>query len=127
MLPEHFLPRSTVWDWFSRFRDAGLFDRLGHRLVMLDRGRCGREASPSAAIMDSQTARTCESGGPRGYDGAGRIVGRKRHALVDTDGCLLVIGISAASLQDRDGVGPLVRASRRRFPFIERVYANLGY
>jgi putative transposase len=127
MLPEHFPPRSTVWDWFSRFRDAGLFDRLGHRLVMLDRERSGREASPSAAIMDSQTARTCESGGPRGYDGAKKIVGRKRHALVDTDGRLLVIGISAASLQDRDGAGPLVRASRRQFPFIERVYADRGY
>jgi putative transposase len=76
--------------------------------------------------MDGQTARTCESGGPRGYDGAKRIVGRRRHALVYTDGRLLTVGISAASLQDRDGAGPLVRASRRQFPFVERVYPDRG-
>ena len=64
MLPEHFPPASTVWDWFHRFLDEGTFARLGHWLVMVDRTRAGREASPSAAIMDSQTAHTCKSGGP---------------------------------------------------------------
>ena len=127
MLPDNFPPASTVWDWFQRLRDDGTFARLGHRLVMRDRVRSGREASPSAAIMDSQTARTCESGGPRGYDGAKKIVGRKRHALVDTDGRLLTLGISVASLQDRDGAAPLMQASRRSFPFVERVYADRGY
>jgi putative transposase len=127
MLPDHFPPRSTVWDWFRRFRDERLFEGLGHRLVLADRERCGRPASPSAAVMDSQTARTCESGGPRGYDGAKRIVGRKRHALVDTDGRLLTVVVGAASVQDRDGAGPLARASRHRFPFVERIFADRGY
>ncbi|WP_062114758.1 IS5 family transposase [Aureimonas sp. AU40] len=127
MLPDHFPPRSTVWDWFRRFRDERLFEGLGHRLVLADRERCGRPASPSAAVMDSQTARTCESGGPRGYDGAKRIVGRKRHALVDTDGRLLTVVVGAASVQDRDGAGPLARASRNRFPFVERIFADRGY
>ena len=98
ILPEHFPPHRTVWDWFSRLRDAEVFDRHGHRLIMLDRERCGREPSPSAAITHSQTARTCESGGPGSYDGAKTIVGRKRYALVDTDGRLLTVGIGAASL-----------------------------
>lgn len=127
MLPDHFPPRSTVWDWFRRFRDERLFEGLGHRLVLADRERCGRPASPSAAVMDSQTARTCESGGPHGYDGAKRIVGRKRHALVDTDGRLLTVVVGAASVQDRDGAGPLARASRNRFPFVERIFADRGY
>ena len=60
-LPKDLPPRSTVWDWFRRFRDERLFEGLGHRLVLADRERCGRPASPSAAVMDSQTARTCES------------------------------------------------------------------
>lgn len=77
--------------------------------------------------MYSQTARTCESGGPRGYDGAKRIVGRKRHALVDTDGRLLTVVVGAASVQDRDGAGPRARALRSRFPFVERIFADRSY
>jgi putative transposase len=126
MPPEHVPPAGTVWDWFRRFRDEGTFARLGHRLVMADRTRAGREPSPSAAIPDSRTARACEGGGPRGCDGAKRIVGRERHASVDADGRLLVVGISRASPRDRDGAGPLVRASRRQLPSVERICADRG-
>src|ERR1700686_5020681 len=68
-----------------------------------------------------------ESGGPRGYDAGKKINGRKRHALVDTDGRGLVLEPHPASIQDRDGGGPLLRASRRVFPFIKRVFADSGY
>ena len=86
-----------------------------------------REASPSAAIIDSQSIKTTEAGGPRGYDAGKKINGRKRHALVDTDGRGLMIEPHPASIQDRDGGGPLLQASRRLFPFIERVFADGGY
>ena len=95
--------------------------------MMADRERVGRDASPTAAIIDSQSAKTTEAGGPRGYDAGKKINGRKRHALVDTDGRGLVLEPHPASVQDRDGGGPLLRASRRSFPFIERVFADSGY
>lgn len=78
-------------------------------------------------MIDSQSVKTCESAGPRGYDAGKKVVGRKRHALVDTDGRALVLFPHPASIQDRDGAGPLLRASRRPFPFIEKVFADAGY
>ena len=94
---------------------------------MADRERVGRDASPTAAIIDSQSAKTTEAGGPRGYDAGKKINGRKRHALVDTVGRGLVLEPHPASIQDRDGGGPLLRVSRCIFPFIRRVFADSGY
>ena len=123
-LPKDLPPWSTVYRWFAAWRDACLFEKINHALVITDRERVGREASISAAIIDSQSIKTTEAGGPRGYDAGKKINGRKRHALVDTDGRGLLIEPHPASIQDRDGGGPLLQASRRLFPFIERVFAD---
>jgi transposase len=127
MLPDCFPPRQTVYGWFAAFRGAGVWEALNHHLVMLDRERAGREASPSAAVIDSQSVKSSEAGGPRGYDAGKKVQGRKRHAMVDTDGRPLVLQCHAASVQDRDGAVPLLRASRRRFPFVLRAFADAAY
>jgi putative transposase len=127
LLPKDFSPWQTVYRWFAAWRDTGVFEKINHALVMADRERVGRDASPSAAIIDSQSVKTTEAGGPRGYDAGKKINGRKRHALVDTDGRGLVLEPHPADIQDRDGGGPLLNVSRRPFPFIEKVFADSGY
>ena len=127
LLPSDLPPWGTIYRWFAAWRDDGCFKRINHALVMADSERVGRDASPTAAILDSQSAKTTEAGGPRGYDAGKKINGRKRHALVDTDGRGLVLEPHPASIQDRDGGGPLLRVSRRVFPFIQRIFADSGY
>jgi transposase len=100
LLPSDFPPWATVYRWFAAFRDGSVFEMINHALVMADRERVGRNASPTAAIIDSQSVRTTEAGGPRGYDAGKKINGRKRHALVATDGRALLVEPHPANIQD---------------------------
>jgi putative transposase len=127
LLPDSFPPWRTVYRWFARLRDEGVWESLNHRLVMLDRERVGRAASPTAAVIDSQSVKTTESGGPRGFDAGKKIKGRKRHAMVDADGRALALQAHSAAVQDRDGAGPLLKASRARWPFVQLGFADAGY
>src|ERR671916_2479040 len=127
LLPSDLPPRSTVYRWFALWRDTGLSETINHTLVMADRERVGREASPSAAVLDSQSVKTIESGGPRGYDAGKKVKGRKRQVMVDTDGRGLILEPQPADVQDRDGAPLVLRLSRRSFPFIAKAFADMGF
>ena len=136
-LPREFPPTGTVQRWFLRLARTGTFERMAHALVveprgspdMADRERSGREASPTAAVVDAQAARADRVGvtGQKGYDPARRVVGRKRHALVDTDGRLLLAALSPANLHDSQGGVALLQASRQPWPLLLRCFADRAY
>ncbi len=128
-LPREFPPWPTVHRWFLAFSRAGAFERLAHALTQADRERAGREASPTAAVVDAQEARSGGAGvaGQRGYDPVRRVVGRKRHVLTDTDGRVLLAAISRADLHDSHSGVALLQASRRPWPFLARCFADRAY
>src|SRR5262249_26306070 len=102
-LPKELPPFSPVQGYFYRWRGEGLWQRISLVLVARARRQVGRNATPSAAIIDSQSAPTTESGGPRGVDAGKRIKGRKRHIVTDTQGFVLVAQVHPANIQDPHG------------------------
>jgi putative transposase len=122
--PPAFPPWQTVCGYFRAFLRAGVWESMRHHLVALLREREGREASPTAAIIDTQSVKTTEQGGPRGYDAAKKVKGRKRHIAVDTQGLLLGVVVHAADIQDADGAGDLLRRLKRLYCWLEAVLVD---
>ncbi len=128
MLPRDFPPRSTVYGYFRAWIAAGVWARVHDVLYRRSRALEGRDESPTAAIIDSQSVRTgAEAREEVGFDAGKRVKGRKRHLVTDTLGLMLRIEVHAAGVQDRDGAALVLDRITRRFPFIERFFADAGY
>jgi putative transposase len=126
-LPKDCPPRSTVQYYFYLWRDQRIWRRINLALVKRARTAMGRSVIPSAGVIDSQSAKTTESGGPRGFDSAKRIRGRKRHIVTDTQGFLLAVLVHAANIQDNHGAVPLLAALRQTFPKLQHIFADRIY
>lgn len=127
LLPHEFPPWKTVYHYFRSWRIDGTWERMHTALRERLRVHGGREATPSAAIIDSQTAKTTEKGGTRGYDGGKKMNGRKRHLLVDTTGLVVGVAVHEANVADRDGARLLLGKVEEGLPRMERVWADRGY
>jgi len=126
-IPKDFPPYSTVQGYFYGWSENGTFAAISQTLMEASRTMVGRAASPSAGVIDSQSVKTTESGGPRGFDAAKKINGRKRHIVTDTEGHLIALHVHPASIQDRDGAVDLLRMVGKHYPDLLHFFADSAY
>lgn len=126
-MPKDLPPSSICYEYLRVLVDGGHLERINHRLLMQDREKNGREASPTLAIVDAQSVKCDAPQGERGYDAGKSVLGRKRHVAVDSGGRLLAVMVTPADVRDQDGGLKLVKRLVRLYPWVETVMVDGGY
>lgn len=127
MLPKDFPSWQVAYRTFRRWEARGLFEAMYDELRKLWRSRQHRGVDPTAAVLDSQSVKTSPQGGPKGYDAAKKVQGRKRHLVTDTQGLLIAVLVTPGSTQDRDAAMPAMNLAKTKAPGIEMLFVDGGY
>jgi putative transposase len=124
MMPKDLPPWSTCYDYFWKWRNDGTWSKINDTLRTQVRHQDHRKKSPSMGIIDSQSVKTTERGGPHGIDAHKKVNGRKRHLVVDTLGMVVAAVVHSAGIQDRDGAKPVLKKLVGRFPRLKKILAD---